>query len=208
VRPASFVEINNFYTATVYEKGAELIGMLKRLVGETAYAKAVALYFDRHDGQACTIEDWLKAFEDVTGRDLSQFKRWYEEAGTPRLKVEETWEAPEDGAGSGSYTLTFTQSTPPTPGQPLKEPAVIPVLLAAYDETGAEILPEQLVLLDQPELELTYDLAARRPPARSPRSCVASPRPCGSRRRSRPRTGWSCSPMTATRSTAGRRAAA
>ncbi|MEY8841596.1 aminopeptidase N, partial [Cribrihabitans sp. XS_ASV171] len=92
VRPESFQEINNFYTATVYEKGAEVIGMLKRLVGDAAYAEALDLYFARHDGQACTIEDWLKVFEDVTGRDLSQFKRWYSQAGTPRVSVEEAWE--------------------------------------------------------------------------------------------------------------------
>jgi aminopeptidase N len=83
VRPESFVEINNFYTTTVYEKGAEVIGMLKRIVGDAAYASALDLYFDRHDGQAATIEDWLQVFTDVTGRDLSQFKRWYQQAGTP-----------------------------------------------------------------------------------------------------------------------------
>ncbi|MGA1234454.1 MAG: M1 family aminopeptidase, partial [Lutimaribacter sp.] len=98
VRPESFVEINNFYTATVYEKGAELIGMLKRLVGDDAYAQALTLYFDRHDGQACTIEDWLQVFQDVTGLDLSQFKRWYSQAGTPRLQVTDTFE-------DGTYTL-------------------------------------------------------------------------------------------------------
>ena len=70
VRPESFQEINNFYTATVYEKGAEVIGMLKTLVGDDAYSQALTLYFDRHDGQACTIEDWIKVFEDTTGRDL------------------------------------------------------------------------------------------------------------------------------------------
>ena len=88
VRPEQFQEINNFYTATIYEKGAEVIGMLKRLVGDEAYKKALDLYFARHDGQACTIEDWLKVFEDATGRDLSQFQRWYAQAGTPRVKVE------------------------------------------------------------------------------------------------------------------------
>src|SRR5690606_19757132 len=91
VRPESFVEINNFYTATVYEKGAEVIGMLKRLVGDEGYARALDLYFARHDGDAATIEDWLKVFEDATGRDLSQFKHWYSQAGTPRLKVSEDW---------------------------------------------------------------------------------------------------------------------
>jgi aminopeptidase N len=98
VRPESFVEINNFYTATVYEKGAELIGMLKSLVGDQAYTKALNLYFDRHDGDAATIEDWLRVFEDVTGRDLAQFKLWYSQAGTPRLKVSEDWDDGISGA--------------------------------------------------------------------------------------------------------------
>ena len=100
VRPESFVEINNFYTATVYEKGAEVIGMLKRLVGDDGWARGVALYFDRHDGQACTVEDWLAAFEDATGRDLSQFKLWYSQAGTPRLDVAEAFDWKER---TGSY---------------------------------------------------------------------------------------------------------
>ena len=120
VRPESFVEINNFYTATVYEKGAEVIGMLKTLVGDAAYyARALDLYFDRHDGDAATVEDWLKVFEDATGRDLAQFKRWYTDAGTPRLRVSEDWQ-------DGTYTLHFEQATPPTPGQDDKPPRVIP----------------------------------------------------------------------------------
>lgn len=132
VRPESFVEINNFYTATVYEKGAEVIGMLKTLVGDEAYYKSCDLYFIRHDGQACTIEDWLACFEEVTGRDLTQFKLWYEQAGTPRLKVDEDF-------NDGTYTLTFTQSTPPTPGQDKKDPRVIPVAVGLLDQSGAEI---------------------------------------------------------------------
>src|SRR5690606_33470164 len=112
-------EINNFYTATVYEKGAEVIGMLKRLVGDDGYARALDLYFDRHDGDAATIEDWLKVFEDATGRNLSQFKRWYTDAGTPRLSVTEAWAPAETG---GTFTLTLAQATPPTPGQDRKPP--------------------------------------------------------------------------------------
>ena len=90
-RTDRYDEINNFYTATVYEKGAEVIGMLKRLVGDDGYRAALDLYFDRHDGQACTIEDWLKVFEDATGRDLTQFKHWYTDAGTPKLTLAEDW---------------------------------------------------------------------------------------------------------------------
>ena len=132
VRPESFQEINNFYTATVYEKGAEVIGMLKRLVGDEAYAEALDLYFARHDGQACTIEDWLKVFEDVTGRDLGQFKRWYQQAGTPRLKVEESWE-------DGTLRLTFTQSTPPSAATPAPLPQVIPVAVGLIGPNGDEL---------------------------------------------------------------------
>ena len=112
VRPESFQEINNFYTATVYEKGAELIGMLKRLVGDEGYKTALDLYFAKHDGQACTIEDWLVVFEEATGRDLSQFKRWYSQAGTPTLSVAEDWQ------DDGTYTLTFTQSLKPSATTP------------------------------------------------------------------------------------------
>jgi aminopeptidase N len=138
VRPESFVEINNFYTATVYEKGAEVIGMLKRLVGEEGYARALDLYFDRHDGQAATIEDWLRVFEDVTGRDLAQFKRWYSEAGTPRLQVAEAW---EPGPQGGTYTLTLTQVNPPTPGQPQKGAKVIPMAVGLLNPNGDEVVP-------------------------------------------------------------------
>src|SRR5690606_17973821 len=129
VRPDSYVEINNFYTATVYEKGAEVIGMLKRLVGDGGYRKALDLYFDRHDGEAATIEDWLKVFEDATGRDLSQFKRWYTDAGTPRLTASEAW-------SDGTYTLTFRQDTPPTPGQDTKPPRVIPIAVGLLNPNG------------------------------------------------------------------------
>ncbi len=132
VRPESFVEINNFYTATVYEKGAEVIGMLKTLIGDEKYYEGCDLYFDRHDGQACTIEDWLKCFEDVTGRDLSQFKLWYSQAGTPRVEISEDW-------NDGTYTLTFKQSTPATPGQDSKDPKVIPIAVGLLAEDGTEI---------------------------------------------------------------------
>ena len=134
VRPDSFVEINNFYTLTVYEKGAEVVGMLKRLVGDEAYYKALSLYFKRHDGNAATIEDWLKVFEDTTGRDLGQFKRWYSQAGTPRLSLSETYK-------NGTLTLNFTQKTLPTVDQPEKQDQVIPIAVGLLDENGYEILP-------------------------------------------------------------------
>ncbi|MGR3695953.1 MAG: aminopeptidase N [Sagittula sp.] len=156
VRPESFQEINNFYTATVYEKGAEVIGMLKRLVGDEAYARALDLYFDRHDGQACTIEDWLKVFEDATGRDLAQFKRWYSQAGTPRVSVSESF-------ADGTYSLTFRQETPPTPGQPEKAPQVIPMAVGLLNPNGDEVLPTTLLEFNQSEQTFNFSGFAAKP---------------------------------------------
>ena len=158
VRPESFVEINNFYTATVYEKGAEVIGMLKRLVGDAAYSKALALYFDRHDGQACTIEDWLKVFEDTTGRDLSQFKRWYSQAGTPRLSVTEEWR-------DGVFHLHFEQHTPPTPGEPDKAPQVIPIAVGLLNPNGDEVLPTRVLEMTEAKQSFAFEGLATRPVA-------------------------------------------
>ncbi|SFA76098.1 aminopeptidase N [Poseidonocella pacifica] len=158
VRPDSFVEINNFYTATVYEKGAELIRMLKTLVGDEAYAKALDLYFMRHDGDAATIEDWLRVFEDVTGRDLTQFKRWYEQAGTPRLEV-------TDEFNDGTYTLHFKQQTPPTPGQETKDPRVIPIAVGLLNPNGDEIVPTRILEMTEAEQSFSFDGLASRPVA-------------------------------------------
>ncbi|SHE52500.1 aminopeptidase N [Ruegeria intermedia] len=158
VRPESFQEINNFYTATVYEKGAEVIGMLKTLVGDEAYSKALDLYFERHDGQACTIEDWLKVFEDTTGRDLTQFKRWYSQSGTPRVKVQEDW-------ADGTYTLTLSQSTPPTPGQPEKLPQVIPVAVGLLGPNGDEVRGTEVLELTEARQSFTFEGLAARPVA-------------------------------------------
>jgi len=156
VRPESFVEINNFYTATVYEKGAEVIGMLKRLVGDADYARALDLYFDRHDGQACTIEDWLAVFEEVTGRDLSQFKRWYSQAGTPRLKVNQTFK-------NGEYTLEFEQKTPATPGQNEKLPQVIPIAVGLLGPNGDEVVPTTLLEMTEARQSFTFSGLAGEP---------------------------------------------
>ncbi len=156
VRPDSFVEINNFYTATVYEKGAELIGMLKRLVGDEAYYEALDLYFTRHDGEAATIEDWLKVFEDVTGRDLKRFKRWYTSAGTPRLKVTEKFK-------DGRYTLTFKQETPPTPGQPQKQPRVIPIAVGLLGPNGDEMVGTTMLEMTKRQQSFSWDGLASKP---------------------------------------------
>ncbi|OIQ06825.1 MAG: aminopeptidase N, partial [Rhodobacteraceae bacterium CG2_30_10_405] len=156
VRPDAYVEINNFYTATVYEKGAEVIGMLKRLVGDANYRRATDLYFTRHDGQAATIEDWLKVFEDATGRDLSQFKRWYTEAGTPRVTV-------TDDYSEGTYTLHLEQQNPPTPGQPTKAPKVIPVAVGLLNPNGDEVLPTTVLELTEPRQSFSFSGLSARP---------------------------------------------
>ncbi|WP_395539519.1 aminopeptidase N [Neotabrizicola sp. sgz301269] len=156
VRPESFVEINNFYTATVYEKGAEVIGMLKRLVGDDGYARALDLYFARHDGQAATIEDWLKVFEDATGRDLAQFKRWYSQAGTPRLKVSDDW-------ADGTYTLHLEQVNPPTPGQDHKDPKVIPVAVGLLNPNGDEVVPTTVLELTEAKQSFRFEGLAAKP---------------------------------------------
>ena len=156
VRPESFQEINNFYTATVYEKGAEVIGMLKRLVGDQAYKKALDLYFERHDGDAATIEDWLQVFEDATQRDLTQFKRWYSQAGTPRLKVEERFE-------NGTYTLDFTQSTPPSAATPSPEPQVLPIAVGLLNADGSEALKTQVLEMTEAQQSFSFPGFAAKP---------------------------------------------
>ncbi|MDR7124026.1 aminopeptidase N [Pseudotabrizicola sp. 4114] len=156
VRPESYVEINNFYTATIYEKGAEVIGMLKRLVGDDGYARALDLYFDRHDGQAATIEDWLAVFQDATGRDLTQFKRWYSEAGTPRLKV-------TDDFNNGTYTLHFEQENQSTPGQPVKGVKVLPIAVGLLNPNGDEVVPTTVLEMTQARQSFRFDGLAARP---------------------------------------------
>ncbi|MFZ6047106.1 aminopeptidase N [Pseudomonas sp. CR3202] len=134
VRPDSFIEISNFYTLTVYEKGSEVVRMIHTLLGAEGFRKGTDLYFERHDGQAVTCDDFVKAMEDANGVDLSQFKRWYSQGGTPRLAVEESYDA-----AAKTYSLTFLQSCPPTPGQKDKQPFVIPVELGLLDAQGREL---------------------------------------------------------------------
>ncbi len=134
VRPESYLEINNFYTMTVYEKGAEVVRMLHPLLGETGFRKGMDVYFARHDGQAVTCEDFIQAMADANDLDLSQFMRWYTQAGTPTVSVETAYDP-----STKTLTLTLRQSCPPTPGQVHKEPLVIPVRLALLDPKGQEI---------------------------------------------------------------------
>ena len=141
VRPDSFIEINNFYTSTIYEKGAEIIRMLQLLVGKENYYKAVNLYFSRHDGEACTIEDWLKCFEDITKRDLTQFKLWYLQSGTPEINVEEKFH-------SGCYTLKLTQQGS-NKNCSVINPMLLPVAIGLLDTNGKEILSTTVLELDK-----------------------------------------------------------
>ncbi|OGA42933.1 MAG: aminopeptidase N [Betaproteobacteria bacterium RIFCSPLOWO2_12_FULL_63_13] len=134
VRPASYMEISNFYTATVYEKGAEVVRMIHTLIGAEAFRKGMDLYFARHDGQAVTCEQFVDAMADASGTDLSQFKRWYEQAGTPVLEVRDTYDAQDE-----RYTLEVTQSCPPTPGQAAKLPFHIPLSLGLLNADGNDI---------------------------------------------------------------------
>ncbi len=136
VRPASYVEINNFYTATVYNKGAEVIRMLHTLIGAAAFRRGLRLYLQRHDGQAATIEDFVGAMAAVSGRDFSQFCRWYEQAGTPVLEVEGEYREEER-----QYVLRLRQSCAPTPGQDEKKPFHIPVVVALLDRRDGRELP-------------------------------------------------------------------
>ena len=144
VRPDAFMEISNFYTLTVYEKGSEVVRMIRTLVGAEGFRKGSDLYFARHDGQAVTCDDFILAMEEVNGIDLTQFKRWYSQAGTPRLDVSESYDA-----AANCYRLHFRQSCPATPGQAEKLPFVIPVELALLDAQGRE-LPLQLVSENAP----------------------------------------------------------
>ena len=149
VRPDSYIEINNFYTVTIYEKGAEVVRMMQTLVGREGFVAGMKLYFARHDGQAVTCDDFAQAIADANpasalARHLPQFKRWYSQAGTPRVRAQGAWDA-----AARSYTLTLTQSCPPTPGQPHKEPFVIPIELGLLDTAG-HALPLQLAGEDAP----------------------------------------------------------
>ena len=131
VRPESYQKIDNFYTATVYEKGAEVIRMMKALIGPDAFDRGIQLYFNRHDGQACTVEQWLACFEEASGQSLKAFSRWYAQAGTPTVTQSGAYDP-----AARTFTLTMRQATPPTPGQPTKAPVPIPLQLGFIGPAG------------------------------------------------------------------------
>ena len=166
VRPSSYLKIDNFYTATIYEKGAEVIRMLKALIGAETFRKGMDLYFERWDGHATTVEAFIACFAEVSGRDLSAFFAWYEQAGTPRVRLASRW-TPE----TGELEITLTQRTPATPGQADKRALPVPVRLGLLDAEGrtmaftrdGEALDETLVVLEGEETRFTLSGVTSRP---------------------------------------------
>ncbi|KRA55753.1 aminopeptidase N [Devosia sp. Root635] len=166
-RPDQYREINNFYTTTVYEKGAEIVRMLATLLGEAGFRKGMDLYFERHDGEATTIEAFLQVFADANDIDLDQFKTWYLQAGTPRLTVAEHYDPDKQ-----TYTLKLKQETLPTPGQPSKAPLVLPIKFGLIGPngspmgwsgvSGAEVRDEMIVLKDA-SAEVSFTGVPNRP---------------------------------------------
>jgi aminopeptidase N len=150
IRPASYIEISNFYTPTVYEKGAEVVRMVHTIVGPDDFRRGSDLYFDRYDGQAVTTEDFLGAMSDASGRDLTQFQRWYDQAGTPLLDVAAQFD-------DGILTLSITQSCPPTPGQSQKDALHIPVSLGLIDRAGDSLINGDLVWESDCEVDVRGD---------------------------------------------------
>src|SRR5437660_8315464 len=134
VRPVLYHEINNFYTATVYEKGAEVVRMLKTLLGAENFRRAMDLYFTRHDGQAATVEQFVQCFADVSGADLAQFMLWYSQAGTPEVMATGSYDA-----HARTYRLELTQTVPATPGQPNKRPMVLPLVIGLVGADGRDL---------------------------------------------------------------------
>ena len=158
IRPDNYIEINNFYTMTVYEKGAEVIRMMRTLLGSENYRKGTDLYFERHDGQAVTCEDFVKAMEDATGFDLTQFRLWYEQAGTPEVTFEGQYDA-----DAKTYTVKLSQKIPDTPNQADKKPMVIPVALGLIDATGEDLIGTQVLQFTEAEQEFVISDVPSKP---------------------------------------------
>jgi len=167
VRPEMYKEINNFYTATVYEKGAEVVRMLQTLIGREKFRAGMDLYFARHDGEAATVEQFVQCFAEVSGYDLTQFMRWYSQAGTPVIRVSGRFNAADK-----SYTLECTQEVPATPGQPVKEPMIIPLRFGLVGKNGRDLpfeacvggkIDHDVLVLDKRETSFTFSGVAERP---------------------------------------------
>ena len=158
VRPSSYMKIDNFYTATIYEKGSEIIRMLKTILGAEAFRKGSDLYFQRHDGQATTVEAFIACFAEAAGRDLSGFFAWYEQAGTPAVTIETNYDET-----AKALTLNLTQSTAPTPGQPDKKALPIPIAIGLLSEAGEPMRDTEVVLLDKDTLTVRWENVPSRP---------------------------------------------
>jgi len=166
VRPELYREINNFYTSTVYDKGAEVVRMIRALLGAETFRKGMDLYFTRHDGEAATVEQFVQCFADVSGRDMTQFMRWYSQAGTPEIRV-----APHYDSRARTYRLDIAQTVPPTPGQPTKEPMLIPLALGLVGKSGGDLplvldgrpLFRGVIELTQPNQSFLFTEVTERP---------------------------------------------
>jgi aminopeptidase N len=158
VRPSSYLKIDNFYTATIYEKGSEIIRMLKTILGADAFRKGCDLYFQRHDGEATTVEAFIACFAEASGRDLTDFFGWYEQAGTPSVTLESAYDA--EGR---AVTLTLSQTTAPTPGQPTKRALPIPVAIGLLSSSGEVLRDTEVVLLDKATTTVRWENVASEP---------------------------------------------
>ncbi|MFC3639777.1 aminopeptidase N [Camelimonas fluminis] len=167
VRPTQYSEINNFYTATVYEKGSELVRMLGILLGQDAFRSGLDLYFSRHDGHAATIEDFLACFAEASGKNLDHFAQWYAQAGTPLVTARGVWDEEAE-----TWTLRLKQMTPPTPGQTQKRAQVIPIQMGLIGASGRELplqadnnapLQDDVLVFDQEEMTVTFRNVTERP---------------------------------------------
>ncbi len=166
VRPEAYKEINNFYTATVYQKGAELVRMLATLVGPEAYRKSTDLYFERHDGEAAVVEDWLKCFEDAAGINLDLYARWYGQAGTPIVEIKDKYDGKNE-----TYSVTFSQTVSATPGQPKKNVVPIPIRFGLMDTNGnplvvntnTPLVGNDVFVLDKKETTVKFEGVPAKP---------------------------------------------
>ncbi len=158
IRPDNYIEINNFYTMTVYEKGAEVIRMFHTLLGPETYRQATDLYFDRFDGQAVTCDDWAQCMEDVSGLDLEQFKFWYTQAGTPEVNAKTSYDEEKK-----QFTLTLSQSIPDTPGQTNKQLMHIPVAVGLLGDNGDDLIETQVLHLKEKEQTFTFEDIGSKP---------------------------------------------
>ena len=167
VRPETYKEINNFYTATVYEKGSEVVRMIKTLIGDEKFRAGMDLYFERHDGEAATVEQFVQCFAEVSGRNMAQFMRWYAQAGTPEVTVKTRYDEEKR-----TYTISLKQVVPATPGQHDKEAMLIPLRMGLIDRNGKELpivpapdgsIVRDVLILDKPEQTFAFDGMAERP---------------------------------------------